>query len=127
MSTIVLIEDNDINANLILRILKPFGHDIHLAHDAYNGLRLVQDVRPDLILLDFGLPDLDGKVVANRLCHLTYTRHVPIIAVTADTSAVTHRLALAYGCKEVLTKPLDVKNFIQTVQKHLEPSSRLAF
>jgi CheY-like chemotaxis protein len=127
MSTIVLIEDNEINANLILRILTPFGHIIHHAKDAYSGLKMVYDVRPDMVLLDFGLPDLDGKVVANRLRHISKTSNVPIIAVTADASPVTYRLALAYGCKEVITKPLDVTNFIDTVQKHLQPSSRLAF
>lgn len=126
MSKIVLIEDNQINANLMLRILKPFGHDVHHALDAYSGLRMIQEVRPELILLDFGLPDLDGKVVANRLCHISYTRNVPIIAVTADTSPVTHRLAFAYGCQEVITKPIDIKHFIETVQKHLKPVSQLA-
>lgn len=122
MSTIVLIEDNPHNAKLVIKVLEAHGHTIHHAKDALSGLQAVQDIRPDLVLLDFGLPDLDGKVVANRLCHLTFTRDIPIIAFTADTTTLTHRLAISYGCRDVITKPIDTRAFPTQIATLLNPA-----
>lgn len=123
MSTIVLIEDNPINAKLVVKILEAHGHTIHHASDALSGLHAVQEIRPDLVLLDFGLPDMDGKVVANRLCHLTFTRDIPIVAFTADTTTLTHRLAISYGCRDVITKPIDTRAFPDQVSVFLNPAA----
>ena len=119
MSTIVLIEDNHNNAKLVTKILEAYGHTVHHACNALSGLHAVQEIRPDLVLLDFGLPDLDGKVVANRLCHLTFTRDIPIIAFTADTTTLTRRLAISYGCRDVITKPIDTRAFPEQIASHL--------
>lgn len=121
MPTIVLIEDNPNNAKLIIKILEAQGYTIHHAADALTGLQTVQEIRPDLVLLDFGLPDLDGKVVANRLRYLTFTRDIPIIAVTADTTTITRRLAFSYGCQDVITKPIDTRQFPAQIAGYLEP------
>jgi len=123
MSIIVLIEDNENNAKLMVKILQAKGHTIHRAPNALTGIKLVGKLNPDLVLLDFGLPDLDGKVVANRLSHIARTRHIPIIAVTADTTSLTRRLALALGCKTVITKPIDTRTFPEQIAMYLTPVS----
>ena len=121
MPTIVLIEDNLNNAKLIIKILEAQGYTVHHAVDALSGLQTVQEIRPDLVLLDFGLPDLDGKVVANRLRYLTFTRDIPIIAVTADATSITRRLAFSYGCQDVITKPIDTRQFPEQIAGYLRP------
>lgn len=119
MKKIVLIEDDPSNAKLMIKILKSDGYEVTHAENAAIGLKMAQDHRPNLILLDFGLPDLDGTTVAKMLKHLAYTRHIPILAVTGNTSSATQRLAIANGCEEVIFKPYDTRSLRKKVADYL--------
>lgn len=119
MKKIVLIEDNLSNAKLIMKVLRREDYQITHAIDATTGLQLAQDIRPNLILLDFGLPDLDGTTVAKMLKHLAYTRHIPILAVTGNTSSDVQRTAILNGCEEVILKPYDTRMLRTKVAEYL--------
>lgn len=125
MASILMIEDNMQHARLTSKILSREGHVIFHAENAMEGLRLVPVAKPEIVLLDIDLPDLDGKTLANRLSRLPELRHVPIVAVSADHSLVTKRLALAYGCDGFVTKPLDLHQFPREVEKYLAASAEL--
>lgn len=119
MNKILLIEDNEKNANLIQKILHHRGYEVTHAPNALDGMRMAKQEQPSLILLDIGLPDLDGKVVASYFKGIARMRHIPIIAVTADTSAKTKRLAVAFGCEAVIHKPIDTRTFPEQIATYL--------
>lgn len=119
MKKILLIEDNEANSNLIQRILSIHPYEILHAADAMTGIWMARQTQPDLILLDISLPDLNGTIVAGHLKQLARTEHIPIIAVTADTTMRTKRLALEYGCEDVIYKPIETRLFHDRIAMHL--------
>lgn len=125
MALILVIEDNPQHARLVAKLLAVHSHVVMIAKNAHDGLTLVSQERPDLILLDIDLPDLDGKTVANRLRRIPHLRHVPVVACSANVSSMAQRLALAYGCDGFIPKPIDIRSFPQTVDKYLAANEEL--
>lgn len=123
MHKILVIEDNPLNAEAMTLLLRPIDCEIILAEDATTGIRLAESSNPDLILLDMQLPDMDGKFVALNLKKTASTRHIPIIAVTADDSTETERFATYLGCEEVIHKPLNIQEFVKRVAAYLPTTS----
>lgn len=120
MSVIVLIEDNPQNARLAARLLQHAGHEVVVAEDGEMGLNAVMDgPPPDLVLVDLGLPDLDGQTVVALLRQQPGLDSVPLIAFTAWPESTAHTMALAYGCDGVITKPIDTRAFAGQVEAHL--------
>lgn len=119
MATILLIEDNPSNARLIYKVLEAHHHTIIHAPNALEGLRLIQEHPVDLVLLDLDLPDLDGKIVANRIRNMPSVAKVKIVAVTSNATSSAKRLSLAYGCDGFLTKPIDTREFPKQVAVYL--------
>jgi len=119
MGRILLIEDNEANQNLVVRYLGVFGHQVIVAGDAATGLALATKARGeiDLVLLDINLPDLDGWEVARRLKTAPVTRALPIIAVTAHAMVGDRETALAAGCDDYVTKPIEFKILVNTIQR----------
>jgi CheY-like chemotaxis protein len=111
MARIVLIEDDQKSADLVVKILTPHGHEILHADHGIAGLTLIQESHPDLVLLDLDLPDLDGKAIANRIRNIPALKQLPIIAVTANTSPIAQRMAISFGCNALITKPIDTRRF----------------
>lgn len=114
--TILLIEDNMSNFQLIERILSDRGN-VRLigAMQGGLGLELAQQQSPDLILLDLHLPDIMGDEVLRRLREIPETQNIPVIMVSADASPAQIARLLAQGARQYLTKPLDVKQFLQAI------------
>jgi two-component system cell cycle response regulator DivK len=119
MKKILLIEDNEANTNLIRRILSIHPYEVIHASDATSGISKAYEIQPDLILLDIGLPDLSGTMVVNRLKQIAHTEHIPIVAVTADTTMRTKRLAMDYGCEDVIYKPIETRFFHDRIASYL--------
>lgn len=116
MPKILFIEDDKDSALLVQQILEHHGYEYFWAKTGFEGLNAVQTHKPDLILLDLNLPDLDGKVIANRLRDM----NIPIIALTSQTSPQVERLARAFGCVEYLTKPImNTEVFVATLAEFL--------
>ena len=108
MAKVLYIEDNLTNRLLVLRVLTAEGHTVLEAGNGLQGLDIARRERPDLILVDINMPDLDGYEVAARLRALGEPGQVPIVAVTANVLRGDRERSLQAGCDGYIQKPLDV-------------------
>lgn len=115
MSLIVVIEDNDQNARMAAKLLRHAEHTVIVAEDGETGLTTVFENTPDLILIDLGLPDIDGQTVVGLIHQETDLKHIPIIAFTAWPEDTAHGMAKKYGCDGVITKPINTRTFADQV------------
>jgi len=102
-----------------MKVLTQHDHIVIHALSALEGFKKLQELQPDLVLLDIELPDLDGKTVANRLKRMPNISHIPVVALSSNQSQTTQRLARAYGCDGYLTKPIDVREFPNQIAAYL--------
>ena len=124
MSLIVIIEDNEQSSRLAARLLQRDGHEVLVADDGEMGLTTVLANLPDLILIDLGLPDLDGQTVVAMIRQHTALQHVPIIAFTAWPEATARAMIHAYGCDGVISKPIDTRQFAQQVSSFIRAATQ---
>lgn len=121
MAQIILIEDNEANARLAAKLLRVAGHEVIIAEDGEVGLTTVFENQPDLVLIDLGLPDIDGQTVIGLMRQQEDAlKHTPLIAFTAWPEATAHEMARAYGCDGVITKPIDTRQFAQQIADFLQ-------
>ncbi len=111
MKTILQIEDNEANRILAERILERFDYRLLHAVDGESGVTLAIDEKPDLILVDMGLPDIDGQTVVTLMRQIPELKEVPIVAITAWPRDVAEEMAKRYGCDGCIVKPIDVRQF----------------
>ena len=107
MPKILVIEDTENNRIIIGRRLKAKGHDVHLREDAETGISAARELQPAVILMDIGLPGMDGWAAASALKSDPATAPIPIIALTAHAMAGDREKALEAGCNDYETKPID--------------------
>ncbi len=119
MATILHIEDDPQSRLLVRKLLQHAGHEVLEAVSGVEGTRVATHARPDLVLLDINVPDLDGYEVAMLLRERL--PEVPIVAVTAEGDRAT---ALGLGCSGFIAKPIEVRTFVATVESFL--GSRVA-
>ncbi len=117
--TILNIEDNLENRLLIRRLLESRGYQVVEAENASQALEYVGIQRPDLILLDINMPDMDGYVLTNILRSKPALNKTPIIAVTANVMKGDRERSLQAGCDNYIEKPIDIDNFLDQVEKYL--------
>lgn len=120
MKTILQIEDNVANKLLVERVLEPYDYRLLHAPDGETGVSLALAENPDLILMDMGLPDIDGQTVVTLMRQIPELKDTPIIAVTAWPQATALKMAQSYGCDGYITKPIDVKTFPALIAQFLE-------
>jgi CheY-like chemotaxis protein len=113
---IVIIEDNHDSAQVLVLLLKRWGHDVHLAYDGVSGIELVSRVKPDLVLVDIGLPRLDGYRVAQELRLLETTPAMVLVAMTGYGTETDRQKALRAGFDRHLTKPVLSADLASVVQ-----------
>jgi two-component system cell cycle response regulator DivK len=118
---ILLVEDNEMNRDMLSRRLKRRSFDVDLAVDGGEAL-VKADAIPDLILLDMSLPVMDGWTVAGRLKAEDRTRTIPIIALTAHAMVGDREKAIAAGCDDYETKPIDFPRLLAKIDHFLTPS-----
>ncbi len=118
MHTILLIEDIADNASLVRRVLSSQGYTITWVETAEAGLAAAEQNPPDMILLDLGLPDIDGQTLVGYLRQLPGMVDTPIIAVTAWPEETARMMVSAYGCNGYVSKPIDVRAFIDLVNSY---------
>lgn len=119
MANIVIIEDNEQSARMVVKLLRHVGHEVWVANSGEEGLSLVFESMPDLILIDLGLPDLDGQTVVALLRQQEHLARVPLIAFTAWPPDQAYAMARAYGCDGVIIKPIDTRTFANQVGEYL--------
>lgn len=120
MAKILYIEDNADNRRLIKRLLLAHGHNVETADDGPSGIDAALAYRPDLILLDINIPQMDGYEVATKLSHMPETMSIPIIALTANVNPGDRERTLAAGCKGYISKPIDIDKLPAQVDEYLQ-------
>lgn len=124
MKTILLLEDDPYEARLVRRVLEQHGYRLLHAADGESGLKLAIEEQPDLILLDLGLPDIDGQTVAALLKAMPHLAHTPLVAVTAWPPDTAREMAKAYGCSGYISKPISPHNFPTQIAAYLQSETR---
>ena len=119
MAKILIIEDTENNRVLLTRRLKPLGYEIITTEDAEKGLLLVEVERPDLVLMDVGLPGMNGWDATRKLKSNPATKHVPVIALTAHAMDGDREKAIAAGCDEYEIKPIDFNRLFEKIDRLL--------
>jgi two-component system, cell cycle response regulator DivK len=117
--TILCIEDSPDNRLLVRRILEAEGYHFVEAGDASTALGLIAMHTPDLILMDINMPDIDGYTLTARLRSMPDTKHVPILAMTANAMKGDRERSLAAGCDSYIEKPIDVDRLPKQVSQFL--------
>jgi two-component system, cell cycle response regulator DivK len=107
MSAILLVEDNELNRDMLSRRLIRRGFDVLLAVDGTQALQIAAQSLPALILMDMSLPGVDGWEATRRLKSNPSTATIPVIALTAHAMASDRESALAAGCDDFDTKPIE--------------------
>jgi CheY-like chemotaxis protein len=125
MRTLLYIEDNEDNLYMLqLRFDVLGGYEIISATDGAAGLAMAAAERPDLILMDLNLPEVDGWEAARRLKADPATRDIPIIALSAHAMAGDREKALATGCDDFDTKPVEFDRLLAKVEQALAAKDR---
>ena len=112
---ILLVEDNEMNADMLTRRLRRRGFELSLAVDGEEGLRKVRDERPDLVLMDMSLPVLDGWEATRRLKADPELKDIPVIALTAHAMTEDRQKALDAGCDEYDSKPVELPRLLRKI------------
>jgi two-component system cell cycle response regulator DivK len=119
MSRILLVEDNEMNRDMLSRRLERRGFSIVVATDGAQGLELARSELPDLILMDMSLPVMDGWEATRRLKSAGTTARIPIIALTAHAFSDDRDKALAAGCDDFDTKPIELPRLLEKMERLL--------
>jgi two-component system cell cycle response regulator DivK len=117
---ILYIEDNVGNRMLVRRVLEAEGYTIIEAMDGASGLEMAPQIKPDLILLDINLPEIDGYDLAKSFRDIPILDDVPILAVTANVMKGDRESALEAGCDGYIQKPIDVDRLPEQIKEALE-------
>ena len=125
MTTILLVEDNEPSRDALGRRLERRGFQVHAAADGRQGVDLANAIRPDLILMDLGLPIMDGWAATRQLKADAATRHIPIIVLSAHAMTGDRDLALAAGGDDFDTKPIRFDQLLAKIDALLAKTAML--
>ena len=126
MSTILIVEDNDKNMKLVRDILRHKGHATLEAATGADGVRLAIEHRPDLILMDIQLPDIDGIRALQLIREQPFLTATPVLAVTASVMPEDRDKIARSGFDGFISKPISIKPFLETVERFLASGRRPA-
>jgi two-component system, cell cycle response regulator DivK len=121
MKRILIVEDNELNRDVLSRRLRRRGYDIAIAVDGLQGLAMARTYAPHLILMDLGLPGIDGWECTRRLKSDPATNGVPVIALSAHAMVGDREKALEAGCDDFDTKPIDFPGLLARMDRLLAP------
>ena len=113
---ILLVEDNEMNRDMLSRRLSRSGYDIVVAVDGQEGVDKALSEKPQLILMDMSLPVIDGWEATRRIKADAATKHIPVIALTAHAMAQDKEKALAAGCDDFDTKPVELPRLVGKIK-----------
>ena len=120
MAKILLVEDNEMNRDMLSRRLERRGYLVVIAEDGASGVTKAKSETPDLILMDMSLPVMDGWEATRQIKAVPETQHIPIIALTAHAMAGDEEKALAAGCNDYETKPVDLPKLLTKIDALLQ-------
>ncbi len=114
---VLLVEDNELNCEMLTRRLTRAGFAVITAADGEQALALMASARPALVLMDMNLPVMDGWTACRRAREDLQLKGIPIIALTAHAMAADRRSALAAGCDDYATKPIDFPELLAKIRR----------
>lgn len=119
MATILLVEDNELNRDMLVRRLSRRGFHVETAHDGQEAIDKVRALRPQLVLMDISLPVMDGYEATEQLKSDIELRTIPVIGLSAHALSEEKERALAAGCDDYDTKPVDFQRLLGKIQAFL--------
>jgi two-component system, cell cycle response regulator DivK len=122
----LIIDDNEVNRTLLQYVLEAGGFEVRMAGNAAEALQVLATVRPQVVLMDLQLPGTSGLELTQRMKADPHTHDIVIIAVTSYAMKGDEQKARAAGCDGYLTKPIDVKTFVEDVRDLIEAGPRAA-
>jgi two-component system cell cycle response regulator DivK len=117
---ILYVEDNEDNIFMLKNRLTRAGHAVVVATDGAQGVAMASSERPDVILMDLSLPVLDGWQATREIKAAADTKHIPVIALTANAMAGDREKALAAGCDDYDTKPVELPRLLEKIKRVAE-------
>lgn len=121
MKRILLIEDSLENTILVQRVLEANGYQLLNATTGESGIQKAIEELPDLVLIDIGLPDIDGHTVLTLLRQVGELEGVPLVAITAWPADIANEMCQRYGYDGVINKPISVRAFPRQIENFLPP------
>jgi DNA-binding response OmpR family regulator len=121
MARIIVVEDNPQTTRMVVKLLSRAGHTVETALTGEEGLIKILGNTPDLLLIDFGLPDIDGQTIVSLIRQTPELVGTPVIAFTAWPPDSAHKMAQAYKCDGVILKPINTRAFARAVEAFLRP------
>jgi CheY-like chemotaxis protein len=112
---ILYVEDNEDNVYMLRRRLERAGFAVVIASSGTQGIAMASSERPDLILMDLSLPDVDGWEATRRIKADPATKHIPVIAITANAMTGDKEKAMAAGCDDFDTKPVEIARLLAKI------------
>jgi CheY-like chemotaxis protein len=119
MNRILLVEDNEMNRDMLTRRLERKDFEVVIAIDGKAGIDMASSANPDIILMDLSLPVIDGWEATRQIKANPATQSIPVIALTAHAMAGDEQKALAAGCDDYDTKPIDIKRLLGKIENLL--------
>ncbi|MCE1229955.1 MAG: response regulator [Firmicutes bacterium] len=119
MRELLLVDHHDLGRDVLARLLGRRGYELRTAKDGREALDMALERVPDLILLGLSLPEIDGLEVTRHLKRQPSTAGVPVIALTANATTVDRDRALAAGCEDFETKPVDLTRLLGKIERYL--------
>jgi two-component system cell cycle response regulator DivK len=119
MPKILIVEDNEMNRDMLSRRLERRGFAIVMAMDGQQGVEMTRSERPDLILMDMSLPVMDGWAATQAIKADPELSKIPVIALTAHAMAGDREKAMAAGCDDYDTKPIELPRLLEKIGKFL--------
>ncbi len=117
---ILVVEDNADNRILIADVLDSMDYEVIIATDGEEGVKKASAERPDLILMDISLPQMDGLTATRRIKAMPDLQHIPIIALTAHAMVGDRERALEAGCDDYVSKPIDLRELATKLTHYLQ-------
>ncbi len=117
---ILLVEDNEMNRDMLSRRLTRQGHEVLIAVDGAQGVAMAVREQPQIVLMDMSLPVLDGWEATRRLKADAATAAIPVIALTAHALASDREQAIAAGCDDYDTKPIELPRLLEKIERLTE-------
>jgi len=117
---ILYVEDNEDNIFMLKNRLTRAGHTVVVATDGAQGVAMASSERPDVILMDLSLPVLDGWQATREIKAAADTKHIPVIALTANAMAGDREKALTAGCDDYDTKPVELPRLLGKIKQLVE-------
>jgi len=122
VAKILVVEDNEMNRDMLCRRLARKGYTVLVAEDGIDGIDTARAERPDVIVMDLSLPRIDGWEATRRLKADETTSGIPVIALTAHAMSTDRDKALAAGCDDFDTKPVDFNRLLDKIERALSGS-----